>query len=158
MKNYLTKTNNMLTPYFGLSKGLSNFFDDFFSDWSTSLTPSLSHWTPQTDLTETSDEYQITLDLPGIALENLDVSIKDNVLSISGERKSEEETKGKHYYRSERSYGKFVRSFKLPEDIATEDSIKATHKNGVLTISVPKQIDDQNVEDTAKKINVNSED
>ena len=155
MKNYLSKiNNNALTSPWGLSKGLSSFFDDFFSDW-TAPSTSLSRWTPETDLVETATDYQLSVDLPGISLEDIDVSIKDGVLSISGERKTEEETNGKHYYRMERSYGKFVRSFKVPDD-TTEESIKAIHKNGVLSITIPKPIKAE-AEDTRKRINVRSE-
>jgi HSP20 family protein len=94
-------------------------------------------WTPAVDITEDDNEYVIRAELPGIRKEDIRVSLDDNVLSISGERTMEKEEKGKRHHRVERSYGKFVRSFTLPERTDNQH-IKAEHKDGVLTVHLMK--------------------
>jgi len=97
----------------------------------------LNKWSPRTDLQETDDHYIIEVDLPGMAKENISINIKDNVLTIEGERKEEAKEEGSGYLRSERTFGTFKRSFSLPAAIV-EGKIKASFKNGVLTVNVPK--------------------
>jgi len=94
-------------------------------------------WAPRVDVKETEDSYQFLADLPGLKKNEIKVSMTDNVLTLSGERKHEKEEKkeGRHF--SERSYGQFCRSFQLPEKVKAEE-IKANYKNGVLEITLPK--------------------
>lgn len=94
-------------------------------------------WSPLTDISENKDSYQIKVDLPGLDKNDVKVSYENNVLSISGERKQESETNDNKYHRIERMYGKFYRSFTLPQHIKS-DAIEAEFKNGQLLISVPK--------------------
>ncbi len=94
-------------------------------------------WSPQTDIVEDNDKYTLKLDLPGVDKKDVKLSYKDGELSISGERKEEKESKDSKVHRVERSYGKYYRSFRLPEKIK-DDSIKAEFKNGTLTINIPK--------------------
>ena len=94
-------------------------------------------WSPRTDLSETEDAYLINLDLPGLNKDEVEISVHDGTLSISGERRQEETEEGRKYVRVERSYGRFYRSFTLPQTIDTE-SIEATFADGVLNIRVPK--------------------
>lgn len=94
-------------------------------------------WMPLTDIKEDKDSYFVMLDLPGVAKEDVKVSYADGQLSISGERKQEKESKDSKYHRVERVYGKYYRSFTLPQ-LVREDKIEAEFKNGQLTVTVPK--------------------
>ncbi len=94
-------------------------------------------WAPSIDVYETDSDVRIKVDLPGMTARDIDISIKDHVLSIKGERKQEEEVRDENFYRMERSYGSFRRMIELPVDVKKEQ-IDATFKEGVLTISLPK--------------------
>ncbi len=94
-------------------------------------------WMPLTDISEDKDKYVLKLDLPGVNKEDVKISYNEGQLSISGERKQEKETKDSKYHRVERAYGKYFRSFALPQKIK-EDKIDASFKDGQLTINVPK--------------------
>lgn len=89
-------------------------------------------------MSRTEQRYEITAELPGMAPADVQVKVCDGVLSISGEKKSEQERKDKDAYVCERRYGSFFRSFRLPEDIVA-DKIEARFDKGVLTIAVPRQ-------------------
>ncbi len=92
---------------------------------------------PSVDIFEEGDNVVVKAELPGIKKEDIDVSMTDNVISISGEKKREEKVERKNYYREERSYGSFTRSFRLPAEVQT-DKAKASFKEGVLEIRIPK--------------------
>ncbi len=94
-------------------------------------------WAPSVDITEDDKEYLIKAEAPGVKREDLKVTVQNGVLSISGERKSEKEEKGKKFHKIERSYGSFARSFSLPED-AEDEKLSAQFKDGVLTVHLPK--------------------
>lgn len=96
-----------------------------------------SIWAPLADIVESNDKFIINMDIPGVRKEDIKIQISNGKLSISGERKSETETKENNYHRIERSFGKYYRSFDLPEIVKTED-IKADLKDGQLTITLPK--------------------
>ncbi len=93
---------------------------------------------PDSEAAATEDFYEINIELPGVPVENVDVSVTDNVLTVSGTKSSEREEKGKTYFFSERRYGTFHRSFRLPPDV-TDADITATCKDGVLQLRVPKR-------------------
>lgn len=98
----------------------------------------LSDWfAPRSDAAVTSDHYEINLELPGVAADDIEVSVDDGVLSVKGEKHFAHEQSGRRYFFSEREYGAFQRSFRLPEDAVTSD-IGATFKDGVLKLLVPK--------------------
>lgn len=94
-------------------------------------------WAPRVDIAEDDKEYVINAELPGITKEDVKVSVENGVLSISGERKTEKEEKGKKFHRIEQSYGTFVRSFTLPEGSSGE-KISAEFRDGILKVHVPK--------------------
>lgn len=94
-------------------------------------------WSPLTDISEDKDNYTLTLDLPGVKKSDVKISFVDGVLSISGERKQEKETKESKYHRVERAFGRYYRSFTLPAKIKADD-INAEFTDGQLTITVPK--------------------
>ncbi|MGE4294096.1 MAG: Hsp20/alpha crystallin family protein [Campylobacterales bacterium] len=104
---------------------------------SSGVAPNLSSFSPAVNTRESAEAYFIQIDLPGVDKEAIAVDVKENVLSVSGERKYEKETKEEDYYRLESRYGRFERRFSLPEN-TDADAIEAGYKNGVLTIKLPK--------------------
>jgi HSP20 family protein len=92
---------------------------------------------PSVDIFEEGDNVVVKAELPGIRKEDIDVNMNDNTVSISGEKKKEEKVKRNNYYREERSYGTFTRSFRLPTEVQT-DKAKASFKEGILEIRIPK--------------------
>ncbi|MDR0747577.1 MAG: Hsp20/alpha crystallin family protein [Helicobacteraceae bacterium] len=99
--------------------------------------PNLSSFSPAVNTRENNDAYLIQIDLPGVDKDAITVDLKEKVLSISGERKFEEEVKEEDFYRLESRYGRFERRFSLPDNTDPE-KIEAAYKNGVLTLTLPK--------------------
>jgi HSP20 family protein len=93
---------------------------------------------PTVNTREGDDAYYIELDLPGIKKSDIDVDIKDNLITIKGERKTDSEVKEDDYYSIESKFGMFERSFTLPEDVNI-DKIEANSKDGVLEVVIPKE-------------------
>ncbi len=102
-----------------------------------SMESGISAFTPTVNSRETEDAYFIEIDLPGVKKEDIEIDVKDNVLTVSGERKVKEEMKEENYYKIESRYGKFTRSFTLPKNVNV-DKISANSENGVLEIKIPK--------------------
>jgi HSP20 family protein len=119
-----------------MQREFDRLFNDFFPT-TTSEGQAKRSWVPSVDLSETKDAYKVHLDVPGIAKEDLSINYHDGVLTVSGERKSEEKTEDTNYVRLERSFGSFYRSFNLPSAVKA-DAIQANYKDGVLDIEVPK--------------------
>jgi len=94
-------------------------------------------FTPMFDVRETSDAFILQADMPGVQDKDLDISLANNRLIISGKRESEEEIKGETYHRTERSWGSFTRTFTLPTEVDA-NKVNAELKNGVLMINLPK--------------------
>ena len=94
-------------------------------------------WTPAMDLVEGEDHYTLRADLPGMDEKNVSIEINDNVLTVSGERRDEQEESRQGWHRVERSFGRFTRSLTLPEGIDPE-AVTAAFEKGVLSITVPK--------------------
>ena len=111
----------------------------------------LAEWTPKVNLAETEKELQVTAELPGVEEKDVQVTIDQGVLTIKGEKKEEKEEKNKNYYRVERSFGSFQRSFSLPKDVE-EEKIEASFNNGVLSVKLPKNWEAQQ---SAKMIPIN---
>jgi HSP20 family protein len=95
-------------------------------------------WAPSVDIYETENELVLKADLPDVDLKDIDVRVENQTLSISGERKFENPDTGKGYHRMERNYGRFTRSFAVPNSFDTE-KIAADYKSGVLSVSLPKK-------------------
>ena len=122
---------------------LDRMFNQMLGDvWGAQLLPgedvSPRLWMPPVDIRETEDNLLFTVELPGLAKEDVEVTVENNILTISGERKFEKETKREDYHRMERSYGNFSRSFTLPAGVRA-DKVDANFLNGVLHIQMPKQ-------------------
>ena len=92
---------------------------------------------PASEASGTDNAYTITVELPGVAEEDIDLSVESDVVTLRGEKRTEREEQGKTWFFSERHYGAFSRSFRLPQD-AKSDEVDAHLKDGVLTITVPK--------------------
>lgn len=95
------------------------------------------NWAPSVDISETDDAFEVRAELPGVAKDDLHVSVKDNLLTLSGEKRQEKVDDTQNHRRVERRYGSFQRRFTLPSEVATND-IKAEFSDGVLTLSIPK--------------------
>lgn len=116
--------------------------DRFFNDsWPQLVEPQAgTFFAPRVDIKEAGDHYEITADLPGVDKKDIQVHVKDGVLTLEAQTTREEsETKGR-VIRQERRYGKFMRSFNLGTDVQETD-IKATFKDGVLTLQAPKIVE-----------------
>ena len=107
-------------------------------------------WNPPTDIYELEEEIVMTVELPGIQQKDISLEMKDDLLTIKGERKHSDDVKEENYKHIERLFGVFERSFVLSSTVDI-DSIKASYKNGVLTVSLPKK-----KEHSKRKINVTS--
>ncbi len=126
-------------------------FDNLFQALERPTAPMRrADWLPLVDIRETEQDYQIDVEVPAVASEDLSVSVEDHVLTVSGERKSFVESDGNEgrVHRTERRYGKFVRSFQLPKDADT-DAISAASRDGVLYLKIGKY-----AENTGKTIEV----
>lgn len=99
---------------------------------------SLGAWLPPVDIAEDKDRIVLTAELPGFDEKQIEIQMEGGVLTLRGERKLEEEKEGRSFHRVERSYGQFVRSFTLPNNV-DRDSIKASFHNGLLEIAMPKR-------------------
>ncbi len=119
-----------------LRREIDRLFEEPFSF----LAPSTSFfegWTPAVDIYEDQDKYTVKTELPGMKKEDIGVSLDGDTLTISGERKQEEEKQEGEGYRAERFFGRFQRSVTLPASVKA-DQVEAAYKDGVLTITVPK--------------------
>lgn len=97
-------------------------------------------WAPAVDIYETNDSFVVSADLPGLNKDEIQIDLKDNTLTLKGEKKFEEKVSKDNYIRVERAYGSYVRSFTLPQNVDPE-KIKAKYKEGVLEVTIPKKED-----------------
>ena len=114
---------------------LDDLFENFFS--SANADQPVSGFTPRTNLAETEDAYELSVEVPGMNPDDFNIELNGNELKITGELKNESEEKGKTFHRIERSYGKFHRAFKLASDLDAE-KVAAEYKNGILHLTVAK--------------------
>jgi HSP20 family protein len=132
-----------------LQDRINRLFEDAFprsADGEEGL--SVCAWRPAVDIFETEDGVVVQVDLPGVKKEDVSVEVKNNLLVIEGLRQVEAPVSDDRYFRRERSCGSFQRSFALRDTVAP-DSIKASFKNGVLTVLIPRP-----AEEKPKKISV----
>lgn len=113
-------------------------------------------WMPRIEAKRAGDDLVIRAELPGVSPDDVDVSLEDNVLTIKGERKSEEKQEDENYMIKEFSYGSFERSMVLPENVKPED-ITADYSGGVLTVTVPKAMEEPKAKATKIKVGATQE-
>ncbi|MGZ8811663.1 MAG: Hsp20/alpha crystallin family protein [Thermoanaerobaculia bacterium] len=140
--SFLTRTEKF-DPFFEEFNTLRNRLDramNRFVPFNTEETePYLTaRWTPVADIYETKDNLLVNVEIPGMTEKDIDITLENNVLTIQGERRIEEEKEEKGYYRMERAYGKFLRAFTLPPNVLT-DNVVATYNNGLLALTIPKK-------------------
>ncbi len=113
------------------------FYSPFFAPTRVRTDADTYNWTPSVDISETDNGFEVRAELPGVAKDDLSVSVKDNLLTLSGEKRQENSEDTQNFRRVERHYGNFQRRFTLPSDVVADD-IKADYTDGVLTLSIPK--------------------
>lgn len=119
-------------------------FEDFFRQYSPALLSGTgrgngsSVWRPTADISENDKEYLVKAELPGVKKEDIKISLQEGMLTISGERKLEDEQKDENQIRIERFYGSFSRSFALPENV-DGNNVRAESKDGLLLVHIPKK-------------------
>lgn len=134
MLNSMTRWNTA-APYL-TREPFSRLLDTFFSDLQGEEVASRG-WLPPVDIQETEDGYKLQAELPGLTKDDINITLENNVLRLSGERKFEKDVNKENYQRIERTYGTFARAFALPQQVNPE-GVQAAFDNGVLTIIVPK--------------------
>jgi len=149
----VTKEETRPNTYFDeMERNVERFFRHPFSFMTPSTLlrdfPKLGDLSPSVDIYEEEKDMVVKADLPGITREDLNVSITENTLTITGEKKQEEKIEKNDYHRLERSYGSFRRTFRLPDNVSP-DKAKASFKDGVLEVRLPKT-----KETKQKKINI----
>ncbi|MBN1482325.1 Hsp20/alpha crystallin family protein [candidate division KSB1 bacterium] len=132
---WLTKRNPRVE--LDMPRFVDRFINDFWNDSLSAWEDDSTVWSPRVDVKETKDAYEVMADLPGLDKKDINISLRDNVLTVKGERKHEEKKEDERHYYYERSRGSFCRSFRLPEKVAEKD-IKAEYKDGVLRITLHK--------------------
>jgi HSP20 family protein len=128
-------------PLLTFQQEMNRLFDDFFGRSALEPFGGLGEgaglFNPRVDVAETDKGVVVSAELPGLDDEDIDVSLSQGVLTISGEKKQENEKKGRNYYHVERSYGSFQRSVPLPSEVDA-GKVDAVFRKGVLTITLPK--------------------
>jgi HSP20 family protein len=128
---------NLFRDMEDMSDKLGKFFGPFLRPYEMSESFKVADWAPAVDIQETEKEYMLKLEIPEVKKEDVKVTLQDNELTVTGERKLEKEEKGKKFHRIERAYGTFVRTFTVPMD-ADETKINAEFKDGLLLLKLPK--------------------
>lgn len=131
---------DLVWPTFGRLSSLRDELDRLFESPFAEMTRTsqlLSGWTPALDVYEDKENFIVKAELPGMKKEDIEVSLHDGSLSISGERKSESKHEDAEVCRAERFFGRFQRAVTLPAPVAA-DKVKAQYKDGVLTVTLPK--------------------
>ena len=137
---HLTRTTPSRDPFASLSDrffGEEFFPGFFFRNAPATESTGQTGWSPRVDIQETEKGYLLHADLPGLTKADIDLTFEDGVLTLSGERTFQQEKDSGSFRRLERSFGSFTRSFRMPREIDAA-KIKASFKNGVLTIDVAK--------------------
>jgi len=134
-----------VTPFEEMEKRFEEFFRRPFSMFGPSWFPRVKFpeagmVSPDIDIFEDGNDVVVKAEIPGMKKEDIEVNLTDDMVTVSGEKKKEEKVEKKDYYRVERSYGSFTRSFKLPKEVQS-DKAKATFKDGVLEVRVPKTVE-----------------
>jgi HSP20 family protein len=137
IERYRNRHPVYIRPFFGF-RGFRGDLDRVFTDFIGDNTEErLGVFNPAVDLVDTGESLQVKVELPGVKKEDVQITLKDDVLTIKGEKKVEREEKDENRYYVERSYGSFSRTLTLPTPVKT-DEIKAGFEGGILEITLPK--------------------
>ncbi len=129
---------NPIRDMFGLRNHTNRVFGDFYFPTNREEGDlSMWNWNPVVDVYDNDDNIVLKAEIPGIDKKDIEIDVKGRVLTLKGERSSDNEVKEDNYYRRERCFGKFERAFNLPVNVEL-DKIKANYKDGVLEIEIPK--------------------
>lgn len=150
MKNWLTWNKETANPMMSFQKEMNQLFNRFFDEPFAGLGTLQDTFTPKVNVVENEKSFQVTAELPGMEEKDVEVNLEDNVLSIKGEKKKSSEEKNQNWHRTESSYGYFQRIIPLPKEVVA-DKVEATFKNGLLSVSLPKNA---GAKPQGKKINV----
>jgi len=134
----VTRSRELINPFLSFRHDMDKLMDDFLSGFD--LRPFSSRpetFVPHIDIVDTDKEIKVSAELPGMDDKDIEVTLTAETLTIKGEKKEEKEEKGKDFYRSERSYGSFLRTVPLPVSIETEN-VTASFEKGVLIVKLPK--------------------
>lgn len=141
--NDLAVRGRELDPFARMRQGIDEMFNDMLGDWTGRMNVNGSDsFLPQVEIKDTTREIRVTAELPGLEQKDLEVSIVDGALCLKGEKREEHEEEKGDVYRSERRYGAFERMIPLPVEVEP-DKIKASYRNGVLKVILPKSKDAQ---------------
>ena len=127
------------SPFLALRREMNRMFDDFFRDFdrpSLSRPEELDYFTLPVDILENEKGVKIKVEIPGIEMKDVEVSVADGSLTVRGEKKKETESKTQNYWIRETDYGKFSRVIVLPEGL-DHDKLDAVYRNGIITVTVP---------------------
>ena len=131
----IRRRGNLFNDLNSIQQEMNNLFDEFFGERRSELAE--GNWIPVVDVSETGADMVVRAELPGMTQDDIELNLQDNVLTLKGEKTQEVNEEKENFHRVERSYGSFSRSFTLPCAVKL-DEIKATFKEGVLEITLPK--------------------
>lgn len=121
----------------GIQDEMNRLFDNVFDAPRRTADTDVVHWTPRVNVEEMNEKFEISAELPGLKKDDVKIEVKDHVLTFTGEKKMQQDKKEKNVHLYERAYGKFCRTFTLPDNVDV-DKIEAAFQDGVLRIDVPK--------------------
>lgn len=122
----------------GIQEEMNRMFDNFFGmPRKVEKSDRELYWTPRVNVEETDEQFEVTAELPGLNKGDVKIEVKDHVMTFTGEKKTENEKKDRNVHLYERAYGKFCRTFTLPDNVDV-DNIAAEFKDGILRIDMPK--------------------
>ena len=128
---------NPLRQLSTLRENIDRLFENPFGGLEEVTQPFLSGWMPAVDLYDEKDNLVVRAELPGMKKEDIEISLHEGVLTVSGERKMEEKKEEGETYRAERFFGRFHRTISLPT-VVNAEKVSATYKDGILTVILPK--------------------
>lgn len=136
MRTSLTRWNPVTrSPWLGRDPFVQ-FMDNFFQGEASQEVSNRS-WSPAVDIRETEEAFLVHAELPGLSKDDVEITLENNILKLTGERRFEKDVEEKEYHRVERAYGAFTRAFSLPSRVDST-GVSASFADGVLTITVPK--------------------
>jgi HSP20 family protein len=120
-----------------IRREMDRLWDSFLEGRPMRRAEEVREWLPSLDVSETKNDLVVKAELPGMDPKDINISLSNGLLTITGEKKQEKEEKDENYHLIERSYGSFTRSVRLPREVQS-DKITASFKNGVLRVTLPK--------------------